>query len=595
MTRFEIKEAFYLDQKPFKILSGAIHYFRVHPDDWYHSLYNLKALGFNTVETYVPWNLHEPKEGKFNFEGIADVERFLTIAQELGLYAIVRPSPYICAEWEFGGLPAWLLGKKEMRIRSSDLSYLKAVASYYDQLLPRLAKFQLERGGNVLMMQIENEYGSYGEDKAYLRAIKQLMRERGITCPLFTSDGPWLATLRAGSMIEDDIFTTGNFGSKADYNFGQMQEFFDEHGKKWPLMCMEFWDGWFNRWKEPIIRRDGEELAEAIHEVLKQGSINLYMFHGGTNFGFMNGCSARGTLDLPQVTSYDYDALLNEQGNPTPKYFAVKKMMATYYPEYPQLEPLVKESFEATAQLTEKVSLLATVDSLAEPVESLYPISATDLGQEYGYTLYQTDDVLDADEERIRVIDGRDRMQLFVNGEHQVTQYQTEIGEDIFYTGAKKTLAHFDILIENMGRVNYGHKFLADTQVKGIRTGVCKDLHFMLNWKQYPLELSSLEGLDFSKGWQAGQPAFYKYNLHLDEVKDTYIDMTEFGKGVVFVNGVNIGRFWDVGPTLSLYLPHGFLRDGDNEIIVFETEGRYQDQLNFVNQPIFKTVKGENL
>lgn len=595
MTRFEIKEAFYLDQKPFKILSGAIHYFRVHPDDWYHSLYNLKALGFNTVETYVPWNLHEPKEGKFNFEGIADVERFLTTAQELGLYAIVRPSPYICAEWEFGGLPAWLLGKKEMRIRSSDLSYLKAVASYYDQLLPRLAKFQLERGGNVLMMQIENEYGSYGEDKAYLRAIKQLMRERGITCPLFTSDGPWLATLRAGSMIEDDIFTTGNFGSKADYNFGQMQEFFDEHGKKWPLMCMEFWDGWFNRWKEPIIRRDGEELAEAIHEVLKQGSINLYMFHGGTNFGFMNGCSARGTLDLPQVTSYDYDALLNEQGNPTPKYFAVKKMMATYYPEYPQLEPLVKESFEATAELTEKVSLFATVDSLVQPVESLYPISATDLGQEYGYTLYQTDDVLDADEERIRVIDGRDRMQLFVNGEHQVTQYQTEIGEDIFYTGEKKAFAHFDILIENMGRVNYGHKFLADTQVKGIRTGVCKDLHFMLNWKQYPLELSNLEGLDFSKGWQAGQPAFYKYNLHLDEVKDTYIDMTEFGKGVVFVNGVNIGRFWDVGPTLSLYLPHGFLKDGDNEIIVFETEGRYQDQLNFVNQPIFKTVKGENL
>lgn len=594
MTRFEIKEAFYLDQKPFKILSGAIHYFRVDPNDWYHSLYNLKALGFNTVETYVPWNLHEPKEGKFNFEGIADVERFLTIAQELGLYAIVRPSPYICAEWEFGGLPAWLLGK-EMRIRSSDLAYLKAVARYYDQLLPRLAKFQLERGGNVLMMQIENEYGSYGEDKAYLRAVKQLMRERGITCPLFTSDGPWLATLRAGSMIEDDIFTTGNFGSKADYNFGQMQEFFDEHGKKWPLMCMEFWDGWFNRWKEPIIRRDGEELAEAIHEVLKQGSINLYMFHGGTNFGFMNGCSARGTLDLPQVTSYDYDALLNEQGNPTPKYFAVKKMMATYYPEYPQLEPLVKESFEATAPLTDKVSLFETVDSLAQPVESLYPLSATDLGQEYGYTLYQTDDVLDADEERIRVIDARDRMQLFVDGEHQITQYQTEIGEDIFYTGKKKALAHFDILIENMGRVNYGHKFLADTQVKGIRTGVCKDLHFMLNWKQYPLELSNLDGLDFSKDWHENQPAFYKYHLSVEEVKDTYIDMTEFGKGVVFVNGVNIGRFWDVGPTLSLYLPHGLLKEGDNEIIVFETEGRYQEQLTFVNQPIFKTIKGENL
>ena len=193
------------------------------------------------------------------------------------------------------------------------------------------------------MMQVENEYGSYGEDKDYLRAIRDLMKEKGVTCPLFTSDGPWRATLRTGTLIEEDLFVTGNFGSKAAYNFGQMQEFFDEYGKKWPLMCMEFWDGWFTRWKEPVIRRDPEELAEAVHEVLELGSINLYMFHGGTNFGFMNGCSARGTLDLPQVTSYDYGALLNEQGNPTEKYYAIQKMMATYYPEYLQQEPLIKE------------------------------------------------------------------------------------------------------------------------------------------------------------------------------------------------------------------------------------------------------------
>lgn len=215
MARFQIKEAFYLDQQPFKILSGAIHYFRIHPDDWYHSLYNLKALGFNTVETYVPWNLHEPKEGEFLFEGLADVEAFLTLAQELGLYAIVRPSPYICAEWEFGGLPAWLQ-EQEMRIRSSDPRYLEKLAHYYDVLLPRLARHQLDRGGNIFMMQIENEYGSYGEDKTYLRAVKQLMRERGIQCPLFTSDGAWRATLRAGTLIEDGVFVTGNFGSRPD-------------------------------------------------------------------------------------------------------------------------------------------------------------------------------------------------------------------------------------------------------------------------------------------------------------------------------------------------------------------------------------------
>ena len=595
MKRFEIGSSFYLDGQEFKILSGAIHYFRIQPEDWYHSLYNLKALGFNTVETYVPWNMHEPKKGQFDFQGILDIEKFLQIAQDLGLYAIVRPSPFICAEWEFGGMPAWLL-TEDMRIRSSDASYLRAVADYYDELLPRLVPRLLDKGGNILMMQVENEYGSYGEDKDYLRAIRQMMLDRGVDCPLFTSDGPWRATLRAGTLIEEDLFVTGNFGSKADYNFAQMQEFFDEHGKKWPLMCMEFWDGWFNRWKEPIIKRDPEELAQAVHEVLKQGSINLYMFHGGTNFGFMNGCSARGVTDLPQVTSYDYDALLDEQGNPTPKYFAVQKMMETYYPEYLQMKPLTKESFELRdIALSEKVSLFETLADLAQPVESLYPVKMEDLGQSYGYLLYRTEASWDADEEKIRVIDGRDRMQLFVDGKLMATQYQAEIGQDIFVAGEKKATHRIDILMENMGRVNYGHKFLADTQRKGIRTGVCKDLHFLLNWQQYPLSFENTENIDFSKGWQQEQPAFYAFDFEMKALKDTYLDLSGFGKGLAFVNGVNIGRFWNVGPTLSLYIPHSLLKEGHNRIIIFETEGEYEVSINLVNKPTFKTIKGENL
>ena len=595
MKRFEIGSSFYLDGQEFKILSGAIHYFRIQPEDWYHSLYNLKALGFNTVETYVPWNMHEPKKGQFDFQGILDIEKFLQIAQDLGLYVIVRPSPFICAEWEFGGMPAWLL-TEDMRIRSSDTPYLQAVADYYDELLPRLVPRLLDKGGNILMMQVENEYGSYGEDKDYLRAIRQMMLDRGLDCPLFTSDGPWRATLRAGTLIEEDLFVTGNFGSKADYNFAQMQEFFDEHGKKWPLMCMEFWDGWFNRWKEPIIKRDSEELAQAVHEVLKQGSINLYMFHGGTNFGFMNGCSARGVTDLPQVTSYDYDALLDEQGNPTPKYFAVQKMMETYYPEYPQMKPLTKESFELRdIALSEKVSLFETLADLAQPVESLYPVKMEDLGQGYGYLLYRTEASWDADEEKIRVIDGRDRMQLFVDGKLIETQYQAEIGQDIFVAGEKKTTHRIDILMENMGRVNYGHKFLADTQRKGIRTGVCKDLHFLLNWQQYPLSFENTENIDFSKRWQPEQPAFYAFDFEMKALKDTYLDLSGFGKGLAFVNGVNIGRFWNVGPTLSLYIPHSLLKEGHNRIIIFETEGEYEESINLVNQPTFKTIKGENL
>ena len=595
MGIFEIRDAFYLNGQPFKILSGAIHYFRIDPDDWYHSLFNLKALGFNTVETYVPWNAHEPYKGQFDFSGRLDIERFIQTAQSLGLYMIVRPSPFICAEWEFGGLPASLL-EEDMRIRSSDPAFIKAVSQYYDRLLGILTRYQVDQGGPILMMQVENEYGSYGEDKTYLRAVRDLMKEKGVTCPLFTSDGPWRATLRAGTLIEDDVFVTGNFGSKASYNFAQMQEFFDEHGKKWPLMCMEFWDGWFTRWKEPVIHRDPEELAEAVHEVLELGSINLYMFHGGTNFGFMNGCSARGTLDLPQVTSYDYGALLNEQGNPTEKYYAIQKMMATYYPQYPQQEPLIKECLPArTLSLTAKTSLFANVHNIAQTETSLYPKRMEELGQHTGYLLYETDVEMDAPEERLRIIDGRDRAQVYVNDRHLATQYQTEIGKDLLIAGDEKESVNLKILLENMGRVNYGHKLLADSQRKGIRTGVCVDLHFHLQWKQYPLELQDLSRLDFSKEWQENAPAFYRFDFRLDRVYDTYIDMMGYGKGAVFVNGHNLGRFWEVGPTTSLYVPHGFLKEGDNTIIVFETEGRYQETLQLVQQPTFLTIKGENL
>lgn len=595
MGIFEIRDAFYLNGQPFKILSGAIHYFRIDPDDWYHSLFNLKALGFNTVETYVPWNAHEPHKGQFDFSGRLDIERFIQTAQSLGLYMIVRPSPFICAEWEFGGLPAWLL-EENMRIRSSDPAFIKTVSQYYDRLLGILTRYQVDQGGPILMMQVENEYGSYGEDKTYLRAVRDLMKEKGVTCPLFTSDGPWRATLRAGTLIEDDVFVTGNFGSKASYNFAQMQEFFDEYGKKWPLMCMEFWDGWFTRWKEPVIHRDPEELAEAVHEVLELGSINLYMFHGGTNFGFMNGCSARGTLDLPQVTSYDYGALLNEQGNPTEKYYAIQKMMATYYPQYPQEEPLIKECLPArTLSLTAKTSLFANVHNIAQVETSLYPKRMEELGQRTGYLLYETDVEMDAPEERLRIIDGRDRAQVYVNNRHLATQYQTEIGKDLLIAGDEKESVNLKILLENMGRVNYGHKLLADSQRKGIRTGVCVDLHFHLQWKQYPLELQDLSRLDFSKEWQENAPAFYRFDFRLDCVFDTYIDMMGYGKGAVFVNGHNLGRFWEVGPTTSLYVPHGFLKEGDNTIIVFETEGRHQETLQLVQQPTFLTIKGENL
>ncbi|MER0123470.1 beta-galactosidase family protein [Streptococcus sp. ZJ100] len=590
MDTFQIREDFYLNDRPFKILSGAIHYFRVHPDDWYHSLYNLKALGFNTVETYVPWNLHEPQKGAFTTEGIVDIERFLTIAQELGLYAIVRPSPYICAEWEWGGLPAWLLAE-QVRVRSSDPAYLRHVEDYYAFLLPILAKHQLSEGGNILMFQVENEYGSYGEEKAYLRAIADLMRKYGLTAPFFTSDGPWRATLRAGTLIEDDILVTGNFGSKAAENFDQLQSFFDEHGKKWPLMCMEFWDGWFNRWGDEVIRRDPDELAVAVMNTIERGSINLYMFHGGTNFGFMNGCSARGQIDLPQVTSYDYDAILDEAGNPTKKFYKLQELMKKSYPQLDYAEPLVKEAKAyQTASLNDKVSLFSALENVSNRQEAFYPKSMEELGQNVGYTCYRTrieKDKLEA--ERLRIIDARDRVQVFLAGEKVATQYQEEVGDDIFLEQVAKE-TDLVILVENMGRVNYGHKLTAPTQRKGLGRGVMADLHFIGQWEMYPLPLDRVQELDFTKAWQENQPAFYRYHINVEHAQDTYLDMTGFGKGVVFVNQQNIGRFWERGPILSLYIPKGYLKKGENEIIVFETEGTYRENLRFSSEPIYKDV-----
>ncbi|WP_054663244.1 glycoside hydrolase family 35 protein [Lacticaseibacillus camelliae] len=594
MTTFTVDQEFLLNGQPFKILSGAIHYFRVHPSDWQHSLYNLKALGFNTVETVVPWNLHEAHEGQFDFAGWLDLQHFLRTAQALGLYAIVRPSPYICAEWEFGGLPAWLL-TQPMRLRENDPAFLAAVDRYYDALMPQLVGCQVTHGGNVLMMQVENEYGSYGEDHAYMRALVKMMRQHGVDVPLVTSDGPWPAALNAGSLIDDGILATGNFGGRSMRNFDCLAAFHRAHGRKWPLMCMEFWTGWFNRWGEPIVRRSPEETAAALRPVIERGSVNLYMFHGGTSFGFMNGTSARQAHDLPQVTSYDYDALLDEQGNPTAKYDAIQQMVHEVLPALPQAKPLVKPTLKpATAPLIAKVSLFAVLDQLAQPVAAPYPQTQEALGQTGGYTLYRSHPVLESSDTgaalKLRIIDARDRIQAFVDEKWLGTQYQEAIG-DALTLPDEHGRHQLDVLLENMGRVNYGPKLGAATQHKGVRTGVMVDLHFIQGFVQHALDLDRAPQLDFSRGWHAGVPSFYQYQVTLDEPQDTYLDCRGFGKGVMLVNGFNVGRFWDLGPTFSLYVPKGLLHAGENTVIVFETEGRFTDSLKWVDHPLVADSK----
>lgn len=593
MHKFEINTDFLLDDKPIQILSGAIHYFRVPKDDWYHSLYNLKALGFNTVETYIPWNYHEPREEHFEFSGEKDIQYFIQLAEELGLYVIIRPSPFICAEWEFGGLPSWLLKYKDMRIRSSDQRFIGKVDRYYAQLFKILKPLQIDHNGPIIMMQIENEYGSFGEDKSYLNMIKDLMIKHGTTVPLFTSDGGWAQTLRAGSMAEGHILPTANFGSKTDINFQNLKSFHDEFQKKWPLMCMEFWDGWFNRWGDDIIKRESDDLIAEVRTAVQQGHINLYMFHGGTNYGFWNGCSARGSVDLPQITSYDYDAPLNEMGNPTQKYYDLQKMLKEEIPHIEQAEPLIKDFIELKhIQLQDKVSLFNVLDEISYKTTSKYPETMEEAGDGLGYMLYRTKVHKDSPVEKFRIVDARDRVKMYIDGEHVYTAYQQEIG-DAFEAELQSEEPQIDILVENMGRVNYGYKLLASTQRKGLGQGLMQDLHFVQDYEQFHIQLEQLNKEHFEEEWIKDTPAFYRYVFMLNEANNTHIDVSAFSKGVVLVNGVNIGRYWNVGPTASLYISKTLLHEGENEIIIFDTEGTYNQEINLVKKPKFIQKKGE--
>lgn len=592
MHTFEVKDEFYLDGQPVKLISGAIHYFRMVPEQWQDSLYNLKALGANAVETYVPWNLHEPMEGRFDFSGRLDLLAFIKEVEALGLWVILRPAVYICAEWEFGGLPAWLLKTPGIRLRSTDFTFMEKVRNYYEKLIPMLLPMQVTAGGPVIMMQVENEYGSYGMEKEYLRQTAALMKELGVTVPLFTSDGGWQEVLAAGTLIEDDILVTGNFGSQAGQNVGEMKKFFAQHGKNWPIMCMEFWDGWFNRWGEPIVRRDAEDLAKDVKEMLQLGSINLYMFHGGTNFGFMNGCSARGTHDLPQVTSYDYDALLDEAGRPTTKYYAVQRVIKEVCPNVWQAEPRGKALRAlGTFPVQESVSLFNTLGSMTERIESAYPLTMEQAGTGYGYLVYQATLPNYQHENKLKVVEASDRIQIFADGEKLATQYQEEIGTELILPEKAGRAPHLlTILVENVGRVNYGYKFNAPTQTKGIRGGVMQDIHFHQGFSQYPLDFSAkqVSQIDFTAKADATQPSLYRsrFTLTAEELGDTYLDCRSFGKGIAILNGQNLGRYWQEGPYFSLYCPKEFFREGENELVIFETEGVGIEEISFVDGPL---------
>ncbi len=575
----EIKnKEFYMNGKPFKIYSGAMHYFRILPEYWEDRLTKLKLAGFNTVETYVCWNLHEPKPNEFCFDGLLDIVKFIETAKKVGLYCIVRPGPYICAEWDFGGLPAWLLKDKNMQIRCNYPDYLSCVERFYKKLLPMLVPHLDTNGGNIIAMQVENEYGSYGNDKEYLKFIESLMNECGIDVLYFTSDGNWKNMLSGGSLPH--IYKVLNFGSKAKTAFNCLKDF-ENNG---PNMCGEFWCGWFDHWGDKHHTRDASSVGKEIKDFLDIGaSFNFYMFHGGTNFGFTAGANQNpGKAYEPTVTSYDYCALLNEWGDYTPAYHEIREILCAYQgiemtelPESPKLQTI------GNVELTEFASLFDNLSNIAEKHYAPVPESMEYFNQNFGLIYYET------------VISGKyDISPLNIKGVHDFgyvyfdDKYKKRISRLEYTSESKGLKALFSkknsgkflmsaingnrkigVLVDAMGRVNYGEHM---TDRKGI-TDIYIGNQRQMGYDVYTIPLDNLDKLEY-KADKKEVPLFLKGSFKANSNNDCFVHLNGFKKGYVWVNGFSLGRYWEIGPQKSLYLPGALLKE-ENEIIVLEMEG----------------------
>lgn len=574
---FEIsKNQFLKDGKPIKIISGAVHYFRNMPDTWSDIFKKMRAMGCNCVETYCAWNMHEKEPGKFDFNGILDIAKFIKTAAQEGLMAIVRPGPYICAEWEFGGLPWWIQADEEIEIRCSNKAYIKYFDRYLDKLFEQIRPLLFTNGGNIIMLQCENEYGYYGDDKEYLNYLYEGYKLRGMNVPLFTSDGSSRDNLLDGYI--PGTLTTLNFGSRVEENFRAHNELFPDQ----PKMCMEMWNGWFDAWgDEKHHTTSAENYAKVVDDMLKIGSLNMYMFIGGTNFGFTSGANHYETF-APDVTSYDYDALLTESGDTTPKYFAVRKVIENYIdydlPEVPENRP--KKAY-GKFTLAERTGIFENLNNLSTPIHSEVPKNMEKYGTGYGFIAYQT--VLNRDYSNavLSLESLGDRAQIYINKELVGILY---INESLSIKINAKSGDKLTILCENMGRANFGSKMMRKKGIAG-RCLINNKIHF--NWEVYPLPMDNLEKLDFSKNTFSENSAFYKGYINIDKAYDTFLKLDNFTKGFVTINGFNLGRYWDIGPQKTLYVPASVLKQGLNEIIVFESDGiKGTAEVEFCDTPL---------
>lgn len=591
MSEFTVgDEDFLLDGRPVRLLSGALHYFRVHEAQWGHRLAMLRAMGLNCVETYVPWNLHEPAPG--HSRDVQALGRFLDAVREAGLWAIVRPGPYICAEWENGGLPYWLTAEVGARERTRDERYLGYVASWLRRLRHEIVPRQIDRGGPVIMVQVENEYGSYGSDAEYLRRLADLLREYGVTVPLFTSDGPEDHMLSGGSV--PGILATVNFGSHAREAFETLRR----HRPDGPLMCMEFWCGWFDHWGGEHVVRDPADAAAALREILERGaSVNLYMAHGGTSFAGWAGANRGGgalhdgPLE-PDVTSYDYDAPIDEYGRPTEKFWAFREILAEYtdgpLPEVPPAPaPL---GTPAEADLTDWASLGDVLETLGG-AETSGPAPPTfeELGVERGLVRYEVTVPGPRQPCPLTVRGLRDLAVVYVDGER--AGVLTEDGACLKEPVAG--YARVELWVESLGRVNYGPRL---GEPKGITGGVLHERQYLHDVRARGLRLEALD--DFEKVRavpsrelpEGGAPGLYRGTVTVRGAGDARLELPGWTRGFVWINGFGLGRYWSTGPQRSLYVPGPVLREGGNEVWVLELEGTARSGSGEAGAPVLRAV-----
>lgn len=582
----EIKnKKFYMDGEEFHIYSGAMHYFRIPEEYWQDRLLKLKAVGLNTVETYVPWNFHEKKKGEFDFSGMLNIEKFVRTAQDLGLYVIVRPGPYICAEWDLGGLPAWLLKDKNIRLRCWDKKYIRAVEEFFKVLIPKLLPFQESNGGKLIAMQVENEYGSFGRDKKYLYWLRGLMKELGVTCQLFTSDGEEKYFFSGGGIPEE--FMVANFGGYNENRFNDLKLLQPDK----PLMCGEHWCGWFDQWGAKHHTDNAEEtLGRSLDGFFKEdASFNLYMFHGGTNFGFSSGANYYERY-CPTTTSYDYGAPLTENGAYTEKYFILRKRMAKQLGKaLPELPDDAKTQAFGKITFTEFADLQKVYKSFARRKKSYIPQYMESYDQYSGAILYSTVLKGNYGDTELNAFGVHDIAYVYINGELKHIYDRAELkGKALEEESFSVKIPAFngecrvDILVYALGRINYARRIYDRKGLDEIYLGG----QAIVDWTVYCMDLETAPHVKYSKK-RSGAPLFLKATFRAEQKTDTFVDMRGFSNAVVFINGFNLGRFLKKGPQYTLYLPGTLLKD-ENEIVILELEGTKKTSVSLTDKPIFK-------